>query len=97
MRGDALPAAEKAALAKEIAVLTGVPEAFVLPRNRRSDIATFAAKLLGEQDRSVGRFDSRLTGIRYQPGQAPGRSAIRATKRCWAATRRVATTTCAAS
>jgi carboxypeptidase C (cathepsin A) len=70
MRGDALPAAEKAALAREIAALTGLPEAFVLQRDLRIDIFTFTTKLLEGQDRSVGRFDCRLTGIRYQPGAA---------------------------
>ena len=68
MRGDAWPAAEKAALAQEIAALPGMPEAFVLQRNLRNEIATFATHLLEEQDCSVGRFDCRLTGIRYQPG-----------------------------
>lgn len=70
LRGDALPAAEKAALAKELAALTGLPEAFVLQRDLRVDIFTYTAKLLEEQDRSVGRYDCRLTGIRYQPGTA---------------------------
>jgi carboxypeptidase C (cathepsin A) len=70
MRGDALPAAEKAALAKELAALTGLPEAFVLQRNLRVDIFTFTSKLLEDKDRSVGRYDCRLTGIRYAPGTA---------------------------
>ncbi|MSU25113.1 MAG: peptidase S10 [Opitutus sp.] len=70
MRGDALPAAEKAALAKELAALIGLPEAFVLQRNLRIDIGTFTTKLLEEQNRSVGRYDNRLTGIRYAPGTA---------------------------
>ena len=68
MRGDALPAAEKAALAKEMAGLIGLPEAFVLQRNLRVDIITFTNKLLEDKDRAVGRYDSRLTGIRYAPG-----------------------------
>ncbi len=68
MRGDALPAAEKAALAKELAGLTGLNEAFILQRNLRIDIFTFTSKLLEDKDRSVGRYDNRLTGIRYQPG-----------------------------
>lgn len=68
LRGDSLPAGEKAALAKEIAELTGMPEAFVRQRNLRIDISTFTSKLLEEKDRSVGRYDCRLTGIRYQPG-----------------------------
>lgn len=68
MRGDALTAAEKAALAKEEAALIGLPEAFVLQRNLRIDIGTYTVKLLEDQNRSVGRYDSRLTGIRYSPG-----------------------------
>ncbi len=68
MRGDALPTAEKAALAKEVAALTGLPEAFVFQRDLRIDISTFTTKLLEAQDRSVGRFDCRLIGLRYQPG-----------------------------
>ena len=70
MRGDALGAAEKAALAKEEAALIGLPEAFVLQRNLRIDIFTYTTKLLEDQDRSVGRYDNRLTGIRYAPGSA---------------------------
>jgi carboxypeptidase C (cathepsin A) len=70
MRGDALPPAEKAALAKELAALVGLPEAFVLQRNLRVDIFTFTNKLLEDKDRSVGRYDNRLTGIRYSPGGA---------------------------
>jgi carboxypeptidase C (cathepsin A) len=70
MRGDSLPKEEKAALAKEVAALIGLPEAFVLQRNLRVDIFTFTNKLLEDQDRSVGRYDCRLTGIRYQPGAA---------------------------
>jgi carboxypeptidase C (cathepsin A) len=68
MRGDALPATDRAALAKEMAGLTGLPEAFIAQRNLRIDIGTFTLKLLEEQNRSVGRYDCRLTGIRYQPG-----------------------------
>ncbi|MDB6113841.1 MAG: peptidase [Lacunisphaera sp.] len=68
MLGDALPAADKAALAKEMAGLIGLPESFIAQRNLRIDIFTFTRELLADQNRSVGRFDSRLTGIRYQPG-----------------------------
>lgn len=67
MRGDSLPAAERAALAKEMAALIGLPEAFVAQRNLRVDIFTFVSKLLEDQNRSIGRYDCRLTGIRYQP------------------------------
>jgi len=68
MRGDALTPAEKSALAKEEAALIGLPEAFVLQHNLRIDIFTFTNQILADQDRSVGRYDNRLTGIRYAPG-----------------------------
>ena len=70
MLGDALPAPDKAALAKEMAGLIGLPEAMIAQRNLRIDIFTFTRELLEAQNRSVGRFDARLTGIRYQPGTA---------------------------
>jgi carboxypeptidase C (cathepsin A) len=70
MLGDALPAADRAALAKEMAGLIGLPEAFIAQRNLRIDIFTFTRELLAGQNRSVGRYDCRLTGIRYQPGTA---------------------------
>ncbi|MEI6105688.1 MAG: peptidase S10 [Opitutae bacterium] len=70
MLGDALPAKDKAALAKEMATLIGLPEAMIAQRNLRIDIFTFTRELLAEQNRSVGRYDSRLTGIRYAPGTA---------------------------
>ena len=68
LRGDALPDAEKAAVGAELARLTGLEERFVLQRNLRIDIFTFTSKLLEEKNRSVGRYDARLTGIRYAPG-----------------------------
>ena len=70
LRGDALPAAERTALAQEMAALTGLPATFVAQRNLRIDIMTYVSKLLEDQNRSVGRYDCRLTGIRYQPGTA---------------------------
>ena len=70
MLGDALPAKDKAALAKEMAALIGLPESLVAQRHLRIDIFTFTRELLSDRDRSVGRYDSRLTGIRYAPGTA---------------------------
>lgn len=68
LRGDALPAAERSALAKEMSALIGLPAAFIEQRGLRIDIQTFTQKLLEDQNRSIGRYDSRLTGLRYQPG-----------------------------
>jgi len=69
-RGDALPATEKAAVGAELARLIGLDEKLVLQRGLRVDIFTFTSKILEDENRSVGRYDSRLTGIRYWPGTA---------------------------
>jgi carboxypeptidase C (cathepsin A) len=68
LRGDALTATDKTALAKEMAALIGLPATFIEQRALRIDIQTFTQKLLEDQNRSVGRYDCRLTGIRYAPG-----------------------------
>ncbi len=67
-RGDSLPDAERAALAKEMSALTGLPASFIEQRRLRVTIQAFVRELLKDRNRSVGRFDSRLTGIRYEPG-----------------------------
>jgi carboxypeptidase C (cathepsin A) len=72
-RGDAITDAEKNAVAAELARLIGLDEKYVLQRGLRIDIFTFTNKLLEDQNRSVGRYDARLTGIRYWPGTAAGR------------------------
>ncbi len=72
MRGDALTDAERNALAKEMSDLTGLPAAMIAQRSLRVDIYTFTQRLLEAQNRSVGRYDCRLTGIRYQPGTSQG-------------------------
>jgi carboxypeptidase C (cathepsin A) len=70
LRGDALSASDRAALAKEMSALIGLPATFIEQRGLRVDISTYTQKLLEDQNRSVGRYDCRLTGIRYAPGTA---------------------------
>ncbi len=70
MRGDALPESERAGLAQEMSDLTGLPAAMIAQRSLRVDIFTYTQRLLEAQNRSVGRYDCRLTGIRYYPGTA---------------------------
>ena len=70
MLGDALPAKDKTELAQEMASMIGLPAALIAQRNLRVDIFTFTRELLADRDRSVGRYDARLTGIRYAPGTA---------------------------
>jgi carboxypeptidase C (cathepsin A) len=71
MKGDTLPAAERAAIAKRLARLTGLSPQFVERANLRVSIQRFAKELLRDQDRTVGRFDSRFKGIdRDSAGEA---------------------------
>ena len=62
-RGASLPAAERRAIAKELARLTGVSPEFVERNNLRIEIMRFCKELLREKRRTVGRLDSRFTGI----------------------------------
>jgi carboxypeptidase C (cathepsin A) len=62
-KGDTLPAAERARVAKRMSELTGVTEDFVKRSNLRLKIGQFTKELLREQGKTVGRFDSRYQGI----------------------------------
>jgi len=59
--GAALPAAQRAAVVKQMARLTGLPEKFVDAANLRVSLGRFNAELLREEKLVVGRFDSRYT------------------------------------
>ncbi len=68
MQGDALPAAARQRIAAEVARFTGLPAGYVSQQNLRIEIQKFTRMLLLDDNRSVGRLDSRLKGIRYNPG-----------------------------
>jgi len=63
MKGDALPAGERAAVVKKLARLTGLSPAYIERSNLRVHIQRFDKELLRDQRRTVGRFDSRIKGI----------------------------------
>lgn len=67
-RGDQLPAAEKQRVAEQLSRFTGLPAAFCLQRKLRVTDSMFFSHLLEDQDKLVGRLDSRFTGLRYEPG-----------------------------
>ena len=67
-RGDTLPASERDRLANELARLTGLDAKYLEQQNLREPAERFFYDLLKEQNRSIGRFDSRFTGIRNNPG-----------------------------
>ena len=68
MHGDAVPPDERAKVADTMARFTGLPAAQLAQQNLRETDQRFFVDLLKDKNRSIGRFDSRYTGIRYEPG-----------------------------
>jgi len=63
MKGDKLPEAERARVAQKLARLTGLTPKYIEQTNLRINIGRFTKELLRDQRRTVGRIDSRFTGI----------------------------------
>jgi len=63
LRGGWLPDADKKIIAEKTARLTGLPVDYVLQSNLRVDRARFRKELLRSRGLTVGRLDSRYTGI----------------------------------
>ncbi|HWR51846.1 MAG TPA: hypothetical protein VN428_12105 [Bryobacteraceae bacterium] len=63
MKGDQLPTAERAGIAKQLARFTGLSAEYIERANLRIHIARFCKELLRDERRTVGRFDSRVKGI----------------------------------
>jgi carboxypeptidase C (cathepsin A) len=66
MKGDAQSAQERQQTAQKLARLTGLSAKFIEQSNLRVPIFRFTKELLRDERRSVGRFDSRVTGIDYE-------------------------------
>ncbi|MBZ9753579.1 peptidase S10 [Deinococcus sp. HMF7604] len=66
--GARLSAAERAQVAQRYAELTGLSDEFVLRNDLRVTLARFCKELLRAQGRTVGRLDSRFTGIDRDAG-----------------------------
>lgn len=81
MKGDSLPDAQRKELARKVARLTGLSPEYVEETNLRINIQRFCKQLLRSERRTVGRFDSRYTGIDYdaageQPDYDPSYSVV---------------------
>jgi len=63
MRGSGLSAEERARIAGRLAELTGLSAEWIDRANLRIEIHRFCKELLRDQRRTVGRLDSRFTGI----------------------------------
>ncbi len=63
LQGTALPAEQRSAIAGKLARYTGLSQDYVERSDLRIDIFRFVKELLRKQRRTVGRLDSRYTGI----------------------------------
>ena len=61
--GDRLPDEERAAVVSELARYTGLSEEYVGSTDLRIEIFRFTKELLRSEGRTVGRIDSRYTGV----------------------------------
>lgn len=67
-KGDSLTEEAKRSIAKQTADLIGLPAEYVFQHNLRVNIFEYTQELLKDQNRNIGRYDARLTGIKYHPG-----------------------------
>jgi carboxypeptidase C (cathepsin A) len=67
-RGDQLEENQRKELANTLARFTGLPADTIEQWNFRVPARRFFFDLLKERNRSIGRYDARFTGIRYEPG-----------------------------
>jgi len=67
-RGDQLDENQRKELANNLARFTGLPADTIAQWNFRIPARRFFFDLLKDKNRSIGRYDARFTGIRYEPG-----------------------------
>lgn len=70
LKGDKLPPEKRQEIVKKLARYTGIGPDFIERMNLRISLYTFLKELLREENRVIGRFDSRLTGIDLDPCSA---------------------------
>lgn len=72
LKGNKLTPAEKAAVIKKLSYFTGLSEEFLERSNMRVTENRFYKELLRDQGKTVGRLDTRYTGVdRESAGEAP--------------------------
>jgi carboxypeptidase C (cathepsin A) len=67
-KGDSLSPEDQQAIANQLARFTSLDPAYLLQEHLREPDERFFSDLLQKENRSIGRYDSRFTGIRYYPG-----------------------------
>ncbi|KPF67875.1 peptidase S10 [alpha proteobacterium AAP81b] len=72
LKGNDLPAEERAAVRKQLAGFTGLSEAYLERANLRVSPQRFYKELLRDRGQTVGRLDSRYLGLDYDnAGEGP--------------------------
>ena len=69
MQGTALSESDQKQIAQKISNFTGLPVDLILRYHLRVPVSVFRTELLKGDNRLVGRFDSRVTGIGYDPDE----------------------------
>src|ERR1700730_17528778 len=67
-RGSSISQGDTSHVANQLSKFTGLDASYLQQENLREPIERFTNDLLKSQNRSVGRYDSRFTGIRLHPG-----------------------------
>ncbi|MGI8989524.1 MAG: S10 family peptidase [Bryobacteraceae bacterium] len=63
MKGAGIAPQERSDIAARLARLTGLSQRFIEESNLRVSMSRFSKELLRDQNRTIGRYDSRLKGI----------------------------------
>lgn len=71
-RGDRLSPADVTRLAGQLSQYTGLQTNYIVQRKLRVKDGQFFYHLLLDEGKTLGRFDSRFTGPRYEPGTEDG-------------------------
>jgi carboxypeptidase C (cathepsin A) len=67
--GDKLSPEKKQEIADRLSQFIGLPPNYISQLGDEVPFDLFATHLLMEQNRQIGRYDSRYTGMRYNPGR----------------------------
>jgi len=67
-RGDAISQTDSDHAANQLSRFTGLDAGYIKQESLREPMQRFTNDLLKSQNRSIGRYDSRFTGIRLHPG-----------------------------
>jgi len=67
MKGDKISNEERQDIVRKLSFFTGLSEQYIKNSHFRVPTHRFTKELLRDSERTVGRFDSRYTGIAYDP------------------------------